>query len=103
VSPNALSETVFSIGYDFHSGAGTAAARTTATALASRFTKTPLAALGPSYSGIRFSIIDINALVMLICSVTAFLSKGKGKIPLGVAGLLTTWLWAITGAINMAL
>jgi hypothetical protein len=63
----------------------------------------PGAALGPTYSGLRFSIIDINALVMLICSITAFLSKGKGKIPLGVAGLLTTWLWAITGAINMAI
>jgi hypothetical protein len=63
----------------------------------------PGAFLGPSYGRVRFSIIDINAIVMLACSITAFLSKGKGKIPLGVAGLLTTWLWAITGAINVAL
>lgn len=63
----------------------------------------PTTFLGPSYSRIRFSIIDANALVMLICSIAAFVSKGKGKVPLGIAAILTTWLWAITGTINTAL
>jgi hypothetical protein len=58
--------------------------------------------LGASYSTVRFSIIDVNFLVMLACAITAFRLRVKGKILFGVACLLTTWLWGIVGAINIA-
>jgi GMP synthase-like glutamine amidotransferase len=56
--------------------------------------------IGPPDSGIRRSIINMNIVVMLICLGASLLPRGKGKIFLIIAALLTTCFWAITGTIN---
>ena len=56
--------------------------------------------LGDSYSNVRFAIIDVNFVMMLGCSIWALLSKGNGRVMLGIAGCLTTLLWSLVGAVN---
>ena len=55
---------------------------------------------GDYHTNVRFVIIDVNFVVMLACSIAAFWSKGNGKAMLVIAGILTTILWSVEGAIN---
>jgi hypothetical protein len=59
--------------------------------------------LGSYYSNFRFVIIDGNWLVMVGCSIIVFLSKGSNKMPLGIACILTTVLWTLVAAVNVAI
>jgi hypothetical protein len=55
---------------------------------------------GDYHTNVRFAILDVNFAVMLGCSITAFWSKGNGKVLLLIAGVLTTLLWSVEAAIN---
>lgn len=60
------------------------------------------ALLGASYSNIRFAIIDANFVVMLACSISILLIKGTDKVLLAIASIITTALWSLVAAVNVA-
>jgi hypothetical protein len=57
--------------------------------------------LAESYSTSRFAIIDVNFVVMVVCSIAAFRGKERRKDLLGFACILTALVWSVVGAVNV--
>jgi hypothetical protein len=56
--------------------------------------------LGGSYRTGRLAIIDVNFVVMLVCSIASFRGQERRRIVLGLSCISTALMWGILGAIN---
>lgn len=56
--------------------------------------------LAESYSTSRFAIIDVNFVVMVVCSIAAFRGKERRKVLLGFACISAALVWSVLGGVN---
>jgi hypothetical protein len=57
-------------------------------------------ALGPTYSGIRFGIIDTNFAIMLVAAIAAFRKTSRASLPTSIGCTLMALVWSFVGTIN---
>ncbi len=59
------------------------------------------AALGPTYSNVRFAIIDANFIAMMLAAIAAFSRMPKARVSTGIACALMGLIWSFIAAINV--